>query len=766
MRILLITLLVYSGVLFAQQDGRWTAHLPYNTVTDIAVRGDQYFCASNQGLFMYDAANNEINTYSKLNGLNDIGIGAIAYNLQNDVLIVGYSNANIDLVAGNTITNLGDIKRASGFIGRKRINHITTRDDAAWLATGFGIVKIDLITQVVDETYIIGPNGTELEVYQTAIDETANRMYAATPNGLYSADMSTPLIFFQFWERDTTLSSGEISSVATLNGRVFANKVTSGSVEDSVFVQDGTGWYYLVDQGVNKKLDMRVENNFLVITNPFTVNFFTADVDLKYIIGPSFYEPGTYLPLCGYMMPNGTRMLIGNDQYGLIICDDVSTNQRVQPNGPFSTNAFALAAENNRVYVAPGAISETWTNEFINEGIFTLNSFTWGRIPPEDINDIGDIVNILIDPSNNTHVYAAAWGRGILELQGGQLLTVWNNTTSGGAIQGPPGDLETVRTGGVAFDVDGNLWVTSSLSERSLSVMRTDGTWESYSAGSLGGSSTNVYKILVNQLNQKWVQTRTKGFLVMDDERDGTVRFASVNSGTGSGNLPNNTVLDFDEDLDGDIWIGTSEGLVVLYSPQNVFQSGKNFDAQPVLFEEDGVVQRLLGTEAVNAVAVDGANKKWFGTLNSGVFYTSADGTETIYNFTAENSPLLSNAILDIAIDDETGEVYFATAEGIVSFRGSATRGYDEYTDVYAYPNPVRPGYDGPIYIRGLVTNARVKITDVAGNIVFETVAEGGQARWDGLNLNGEKVVSGIYVAYITDDLAERTTVTKIMVIR
>jgi len=148
------------------------------------------------------------------------------------------------------------------------------------------------------------------------------------------------------------------------------------------------------------------------------------------------------------------------------------------------------------------------------------------------------------------------------------------------------------------------------------------------------------------------------------------------------------------------------------------------------------------------------------------VFYTSADGTETIHHFTANNSPLLSDAILDIAIDNITGEVYFATAEGIVSFKGSATKGFDEYTDVYAYPNPVRPGYQGPIYIKGLVTNAQVKITDVAGNIVYQMVAEGGQARWDGQNLNGEQVVSGVYMAYITDDLAEQTTVTKILVIR
>ena len=248
MRILLLIFLLGTTHLFAQEEGRWTTHLPYNTVTDIAVRGDQYFCAANQGMFMYDAANNEINTYSKLSGLNDIGIGAIAYNEQNDVIIIGYQNANVDLVQGNNITNLGDIKRASGFIGKKRINHITTKDDAAWLSTGFGIVKIDLVTEVVDETYIIGPNGSELEVYQTAIDETANRMYAATPDGLYSADLNSPLIFFQFWQKDMDISAGEINGVAALNGRVFANKVTAGSVEDSVFYQDGTGWQYLAGQ--------------------------------------------------------------------------------------------------------------------------------------------------------------------------------------------------------------------------------------------------------------------------------------------------------------------------------------------------------------------------------------------------------------------------------------------------------------------------------------------------------------------------------------
>ena len=763
---LLVASLLFTFLTQAQQVGQWTGHIPYNTVTDIAVRGKLYYCATEQGLFVFDDGNKEISKLSKVNGLNDIGVAALAYNKENDIVIVGYKSANVDLLEGDNIYNLGDIKRANGYIGKKRINHITTKGDAAWLATGFGIVKIDLVTRVVEETYIIGPNGAELEVLQIAIDDATNRMYAATAQGLFSADMSQPLIFFQFWQRDTTIAQGEINKVAVLNGTVYANKVTPNSVDDSVFYNDGNDWLYLADQGVNKKLDLRAENDFLVIVNPYTANFLRSDRSLKYIIGFHYYQPGTYLPICAYMLPNSTTVLIGNTNYGLIICDDISENRRIQPNGPFSSNVYRMAADNGRAYIATGAIDELWTNQYLGEGIFVLDDFEWNRITPDAINNAGDVVNVAIDPADNTHYYVAAWGTGILEMSDNELVKVWDNQTSGGAIVGPVGNLQSPRTGGVAFDDEGNLWVTSSQSERPVSVLRTDGTWENYSAGALGGSNTNLFKILVNRLNQKWIQTRTKGLLVMDDERSGNVRFKQVSSGAGNGNLPSPNVLDFDEDLDGDIWIGTAEGLVVLYSPQNVFQPGKNFDAQPILFEEEGVVQRLLGSEPVNAVAVDGANKKWLGTLNSGVFYVSEDGTETIYHFTAENSPLLSNAILDIAIDNTTGEVYFATAEGVVSFRGSATRGFDEYTDVYAYPNPVEPGYEGPIYIRGLVTNARVKITYVAGNIVYETVAEGGQARWDGNTLDGEPVVSGVYMAYITDDLAERTTVTKILIVR
>lgn len=763
---LIILALLAPAALVAQQVGLWTGHIPFNTVTDIAVNGNTYYCAAQQGMFVFDAANNEISTYSKVNGLNDIGISAIAYNASNEVLVIGYKNSNIDLFSDAGIYNLADIVRANGFIGKKRINHIVTLGDAAYLATGFGIVKVDLVNRVIDETYIFGPNGTEIEVLKLAIDEQNQKIYAATPVGLYFANLNSQLIFFGAWQRDTTLPSAEINQVAVLNGMPVVNKVTAGSVEDSVFVNNGGNWSYLQDQGINKKRDIRVVNNFLAITSTFTVNFLRSDLSLKYIISSAYYGAENFDPLCGYMLPNGTTMLIGNQNSGLIISDDVSNNQRILPNGPYSSRAFRIAAEDGRAYVAPGGITDVWANQFNFQGYFSLDGFEWSHVPTTAIDTVPDVVNVAIDPNDNSRIYIASWSNGVLELKENELVAVWNYQTTGGAIVGPPGDESSPRTGGLCFDESGNLWVTSALSNTPISVLRKDGTWQGYSAGAFGGTSNAYFKVLATSLNQKWLQSRGNGILVMNDESAGNLSFKLITSGEGSGNLPEKTVLSFDEDLDGDIWIGTSGGLVVLYSPQNIFTNGQNFDAQPILFEEDGVVQRLLGEEPVSAIAVDGANKKWLGTQNSGVFYVSADGTETYFHFTEKNSPLLSDVILDIAIDDVTGDVYFATEEGVVSYKGSATRGFDNYTDVYAYPNPVEPGYVGPIYIKGLVTNARIKITDVAGNIVYETIAEGGQASWNGNTLDGEPVASGVYMAYITDDLAERTTVTKILIVR
>ena len=218
------------------------------------------------------------------------------------------------------------------------------------------------------------------------------------------------------------------------------------------------------------------------------------------------------------------------------------------------------------------------------------------------------------------------------------------------------------------------------------------------------------------------------------------------------------------EDLEGAIWVGTDKGVTVFYSPGLVF-SDFNYDAQQILITEGNYGQYLLSEERVKCITVDGANRKWIGTEKSGVFLLSKDGQEEILHFTKNNSPLFSNNIVDIAINPNNGEVFIATEKGLISYRSDATEGSSKQRSTKVFPNPVREDYNGPIAISGLVTDARVKITDVSGEIIFETIANGGQAIWSGKNKFNERVATGIYLVLSTNMFGEEKMVSKILFI-
>ena len=248
----------------------------------------------------------------------------------------------------------------------------------------------------------------------------------------------------------------------------------------------------------------------------------------------------------------------------------------------------------------------------------------------------------------------------------------------------------------------------------------------------------------------------------IDNTSDDNIK--KITSSINNGAIPGDMLLSMACDLDGEVWLGTNQGIGVIYNPENIFGTG-SYDAQQILVEYDGYTRPLLESEAITAIAIDGDNKKWIGTDKAGVFLLSEDGTEELAHYTEENSPLLSNTISGITINDR-GEVFFGTANGTVSYMGTATPGSTENTNVYAYPNPVREGYEGTIAITGLVQNAMVKITDVSGNVVYSTRAEGGQAVWNGKTMNGDKVNTGVYLVFSSDSNGENTNITKIMVIK
>jgi len=312
--------------------------------------------------------------------------------------------------------------------------------------------------------------------------------------------------------------------------------------------------------------------------------------------------------------------------------------------------------------------------------------------------------------------------------------------------------------------------VTNSGVKNPISVkLNNSNDWISFNYDELI-SNKIIGDIIITKQNNKWVILPVgNGLFVFDNngtiENENDDLFKKLSVVDENGKIISNNIYSIAEDLDGDIWVGTNQGIVVYYIPENVFDD-PNFYAQRIILTIGDVTQYLLSTETITSIAVDGANRKWLGTQSSGVYLVSEDGTEEINHFTSENSPLISDKIFDIGINHETGEVFFATDKGLVSYRGSATMGSDEFKDVYVYPNPVREDYEGEITIRGLVSDVNVKITDISGNIVYETTAEGGQAIWDGKNFSGRRVSTGVYLVFCSNDDGSKTHITKLLFIK
>lgn len=745
--------------------GVWVDHLSYTKSVDIAENNGIAYVATEQGLYRYQLSDRVIQRISKVNGLSDVGLSCLAYSDRYQEYFVGYENGNLDIVSGTEVSSFPDIRLSGNFSGLKRINHIHILDSVAYIATDFGIVAYDINAGLVREApYIIGPNGSTLAVYQ--VEDDGEKLYAATEDGLYSADLNSAKFFFENWDLDPTMSR-PIDHLAFFDNKLFVNRNIEPN-SDSILYREAGQWNWFPENEIADNRDLRNSRESLIVVNSFSARAYDANFSFIKNWNSTTVGDTAFLPVAAVMGSNDQNFWIADNANGIYNVFQIFPFS-VVPNSPKTKNSFRIQQDNGRMWVAPGAYDQVGTPVFNNDGIFTLLDLNWTNFPNSQFAGAKDIVAVIPKPSEPGRYYASSYGNGILELElvNNQLSLIReiNESTTNGALPSIGGN-GAHRVSDFAADEEGNVWFPNAITDRPLGVIRPDGTVESFSLGA-SGSGANVLKIMVTSGGQVWQQVRNNGVLVTRLENGLPQETARLSAVEGSGNLPSESVLSFAEDQDGEVWIGTNEGLAVLFSPENIFEPNRSFDSSPIIIDEDGdnAGERVLGSESVVDIEVDGANKKWFGTANNGVFYTSGNGRTQLDRFNKFNSPLPSDVLLDIEIDDVTGMVYFGTDQGIVSYQGQATAGEERMTDVFAYPNPVEPGYTGPILIRGLVTNAQVKITDIEGNIVFETVAEGGQAIWNGRNFDGLRVASGVYLAFISDDLGLNTEVAKIMML-
>ena len=374
-------------------------------------------------------------------------------------------------------------------------------------------------------------------------------------------------------------------------------------------------------------------------------------------------------------------------------------------------------------------------------------------------------MNIAIVPGESEHIRVASVTSGMLDFNNNAFTYYSKNNST--LLPAVGNETQTI-VHGIAHDESGNLWVVNSGIRDVIHVLKNDNTWRIFNMSGLGIGNPFAGYILIDQNNFKWVNffggggAKTIGLLVFDDA--GTIDNTSDDRKKFIDLPAASTPRCMAVDLDGQIWVGTDKGPQIIYSPSSAFDG--DVTPQQILIKQDNSYQYLLELETVTAIAVDGANRKWLGTANSGVYLLSSDGQVEIHHFTAENSPIFSNNISCINIDPQTGEVFIGTDKGMISYQSDAIEGTDACENVLVYPNPVRPGYNGAIAVRGLMNNAKIKITDISGSLVYEGTALGGQAIWNGQNLKGEKVYTGVYLVFASDDAGENSCVTKLLFVK
>ncbi|PCH68731.1 MAG: hypothetical protein COC01_03060 [Bacteroidetes bacterium] len=751
--------------------GQWKVHLPYNQGTSVVQVNDLIYCGTQSGLFYYNTTDNSINRLSKIDGFSDLAINAINYDKDYNILIIAYSNGNIDLVKDNKITNLPEIKDKM-IPGTKEIHKIIFNNNYAYLCCSFGIVVYDMQNNEFKESYInFGPDGESPEVFDLAFQDSS--IFAATDLGILEANKySFNLLDYKSWtlhDDAKNIPAKSSNAIVSFNDSIYAN------VEDSLYIYNGNTWRGYISGESWEILSMNSMYNKLLITKANGIEIIDS-TNNREEISTDWYMPD---PQECIMNEEGV-IWIADFIQGL--CSNESGTRRIyRPDGPASNEAYYISISGNDVWVASGGVDNIWGNIWNNDGLFSYIDDDWkpynrsNKTPGLDTINYTDLVTVAVSPKNGNIFTGSMYG-GLIELDKDKgVLNHYTGDDNKSTLDWQFNLFEkdstkkACRIFSLAFDDNNNLWISNIGATSPLSVLRSNDTWESFDFGNISDGGYMFADIIIDDNDQKWILLGSgeEGILVFDDNNtiaDKTDdQFTIVSKGEGNGNLPSNGVHSIAKDLNGEIWVGTDEGITVFYAPYLVF-SGDNFDAQQIFVEQDGYTAYLLETETVTAIAVDGANRKWLGTYN-GIWLVSEDGTEVIQQFNTDNSPLLSNNITSIAINNSTGEVFIGTDQGIISYRSTATEGQTTHQNVLVYPNPVRENFTGDIAIKGLVENANVKITDISGNMIYETTALGGQAIWNGKNYNGDRAQTGVYLIFSSNDDGSETYVAKLLFI-
>ena len=743
--------------------GDWVLYPSYHNATYCQTAGDKVYVLASGALYSYNTSDEEVRVYDKINTLSDIDITHIEYCKDIKALVVVYSNANIDILFDDEeVYNITDFKNKS--LPDKRINGVDIQGTTAYISTVFGVVELDLEEYEFTNTYTTG-----LNTYCTYLFN--GTLFCGTETGMYSCATDKNLLDKNNWVKKNNYFT---KAICELDGMlycyldeygIYSYNADNNILKDVVY-NHGEKYNAMYSNG--KEIIASAKKKTTIITSPTDVTVY-KNSNSNFIL-----KDGNHFWDCkGY---NGIVKCIAKD--GEIIVNSTS----VTPDSPVRNYCeYMKFASDDKLLVAGGNLNYfdiTFYDGTLMEYDYSGNR--WNNLPEDTIKQATGIPYLNLcaideDPADPGHYFAGSFGYGLYEFRNGKF--VKHYSTHNSPLESViPTNTRFVRIPSVKFDKEGNLWCINTGTKNIKKVLKSDGTWCELYYKPIEKLATMVEPVMDSR-GWLWLKSLQGEAGIFCAKMNGTPLDSSDDESKAWLNkFVNQDGISYDiyqvfaltEDREGQMWVGTNTGLFVIDNPKTFFNNGVFKQIKVPRNDGTGLADYLLSGTYIKSIQVDGANRKWIGTNDDGIYLISADGLETIHHFTTENSPLPSNSIVSIAINDRSGEVFIGTDKGIASYMSDATRPEEKLDEnnIYAYPNPVKADYSGNIAIVGLTHDCNVKIVDTAGYLINEGTSNGGQYTWNGRNARGEKVASGVYYVLTYDSNGNEGVATKIVVIR
>ena len=766
----ILTLVIALAAMVAQaQDdyGKWVLHPIFagENITNCIDTGDEVYYLASGNLYRYDKDTQENEHLNRANYLNDSGVENIYFNADKNYIMVAYQNSNIDVIdlRNGDVSNISDIKNAD-IITSKAINSITfAAPNMAIVATDFGFVII---------------NDSKLEVISSYISDKA--MEGAMILGKY-------LIINQGGKFHYAPATKHIQQMSDLSSAWVGLVGPMIPIGDNRFFVLATDQLAVVtateDNGRLSFSATKVASGRPVTVNKMSDGGYVAsfkNADYYYTTSAAGDNAARHEGAGIYSSSEGGSGMWVLDAQGLKHYNGDTLTDNILPNAiSISGVPFWMEYDvaNSKLY-----LTSTADNVILDDlvGVTQINTFDgnfWQNVTPDGVPepDEGCYWPVMSPNEDNTY-FISTRKKGFLKIANDKIVVNLNNASCG----------INDRMAALRFDSHGNLWIVQTRdNEHPVRVLTPAKQAKSQITAQDFIFNTSSHIRNLNSEGFKRSQFTigngdTKVFtsgqygepLVLWNNNSDLSLSKSISFASGALTDQDGKSLDWYEirslatDNSGLVWMGTTSGMIS-FDPSKAFDADFHVTHIKVP-RNDGtnLADYLLDGQTVNCIAVDGANRKWIGTEASGLFLVSADGQQVLKNFNATNSVIGSNEIYQVCCDPTGNSVFVTTPLGVAEYKSDATPGQANFNNIYAYPNPVRPDYGGPINITGLMDNSLVKIADPSGNVIRSLKSTGGMVSWDGCNYEGDLVPTGVYTILASQADGSGGGTAKVLIVR